>query len=369
MLKLIRFDKNGYAFGERFPWNIESARKGNIVSFGYRDPLDQWTGTEYTYQIGTNGVCSENFFQEVPWYLNIPTNHRIRYWWGHDCLKKLHLCPQRDLVYGASPFVYSTELYQNKPKSNKFQAIFLPKGDGCEEAKGRFTMWSELVDDQAKVDSFLATIEALNVDNPIFIAFPTDYVYWESRLPKSMLSRIFCIGFDRFDPLWNTRMIDLINHCSELYFHMISTPSVYASYMGKKVKFYSTELLNLDDKDIRLKDKPVYTLDRDRTPKIFNEFMEYITDTFENKTSDLGYWITQFLSLDLVKDYDELGSDLLTLEQRNASIRMRLPSGGMYGDYGRVQRKLHNNYDTLLSNNKAFKTDPSELAEYYFNKL
>lgn len=369
MLKLIRFDSEGYVFGERFPWNILAARKGNVVSFGYRDPLDQWTGTQYTYQIGTNGVCSENFFEETPWYFNIPTNHRIRYWWGHDCIKKLQICPQKDLVRGASPFVYSTELYQNRHKSNNFQAIFLPKGDGCEEAEGRFTMWSQLVDDQAKVDRFLATMEALSVDNPIFIAFPTDYVYWESRLPKSMLSRLFCIGFDRYDPLWNSRMIDLINHCSELYFHMISTPSVYASYMGKKVKFYSTELLHLKDEDIKLTDKPIYTLDRDRKPKIYGEFMEYITDTFENKTSDLGYWITQFLSLDLVKDSAELAADLFTIDQRNPTVRMRMPSGGMYGDYSTTKKKVHNNFESLLSNTKTFKTDPSELAEYYFTKL
>lgn len=368
MYKLIRFDKTGCAYGEQPPYDYINARNGNFVSFSNEILLNMWADSNHNFHVGTNGVCTENFFEDKPWYFHISTNQRVRYWWGNDCLKKIHHSGQNDLITGACPFVYSNDLYRNMPTSDKFQAVFLPKSDGCPQADSTFTMKTELADDQAKMDRFLATIENLKIKNPIFIAFPSDYMYWERKIPRSMIHRLFSLGFDRYDPRWNKTMISLFNHCSEMYFHIISTPSVYASYMGKKVNFYSTELLELNDDDVI--GEAMYTLDKNRKPPIFHEFMEYITHTFQYKTSDMNYWIHQFMSLDLIKDCEELQNDLLTLESRSGMIRSGKPTmSSLYNELQNPITKTHPNYNALCKKVKEFNTEPSELAAYYFNLL
>lgn len=365
MFKVIRFDADGNIWGQKYPTDGKAVRKEkkrrDFVSFSNKIILNRWCDTEYNFCIGTNGVCSENFFEEVPWYLRVTANNRIKYWWGNDCLKKLNLV---DPVVGACPFVYSLPLYDKREYNSRFQFIFLPKADGCPQVDDAITMLTNLNREQSKRDGFLQTLSDLKLKNPVYICAPPDYDYWEEFLPKEMEMRLFCLGFNRYDPEWNDNMIKVFNHATELYFHMISTPSVYSSYMGKKVSFYNTDILYLEDNGIG----DTYTLDKDRKSPLYLEFMDYITNVFANKTSDMSFWITQFMSLDLVKSPEELDKDLLTLDSRGGKITKKLPSiGQMHNEY--TTKSPHNHYHLLLEQVSKFDATPSDIAYDYFTKL
>lgn len=364
MFKVIRFDDSGCIWGQPYPSDPQSVKlekmRRDFVSFGNKVVLNKWADTEYDFCIGTNGICSENFFEEVPWYMKVTANNRIKYWWGNDCLKKLKLL---DPVVGACPFVYSLPLYEKRDYNERFQFVFLPKADACPQIDQYFTMKTDLNNAQDKRDEFLQTIKDLNLKNPVYICAPPDYDYWEEFFPKEMEMRLFCLGFNRYDSQWNDTLISVFNHATELYFHMISTPSVYSSYMGKKVSFYDTNLLHLD----KLGERDTYTLDKTKKAKIYHEFMEYITDVFANKTRDMGFWITEFLSLNLIKDPTQLSKDLLTLDNRSGKITRGVPT--MSQILNDSPRKAHTNYDTLVEMVAKFNTPPSDKAYDYFTKL
>ena len=35
--------------------------------------LNEWAQKQYEYSIGSNGICTENFFVDVPWQINRDT--------------------------------------------------------------------------------------------------------------------------------------------------------------------------------------------------------------------------------------------------------------------------------------------------------
>ena len=364
MFKVIRFDDTGCIWGQQYPSDPQAVRlermRRDFVSFGNKIVLNDWCDTEYDFCIGTNGICTENFFEEVPWYLKVTANNRVKYWWGNDCLKKLDLL---DPITGACPFVYSLPLYEKRDYNERFQFVFLPKADGCPQVDQFITMKTNLNSEKEKRDGFLQTLKDLKLKNPVYICAPPDYDYWEEFFPKEMEMRLFCLGFNRYDPQWNDTLINVFNHASELYFHMISTPSVYASYLGKRVSFYNTDLLYLNTSDTA----SVYTLDKTKKPQIYHEFMDYITDVFSRKTSDMGFWITEFLSLRLVKNPTELARDLSTLDSRGGRITRGIPK--LHQLQFDDDRQSHTLYERLRSKIEEFNTAPSDIAYDYFTKL
>ena len=133
--------------------------------------------------------------------------------------------------------------------------------------------------------------------------------------------------------------------------------------MGKEVRYYDTDLLTLDDSEVD-DSKPLYTLDKSRKSPLYLEFMDYITGVFENKTSDLDYWINYFMSLDLVQTSEQMRDTLLTLASRNVKMDIEFDNyiAPLHSDRDRQ-------YEAMVDRINSLSITPSDKALYYSDKL
>lgn len=348
---VIDFDDQGNVCLIKKDWELDG-----LSDFSYRYLLNEWAEKNYEFVIGSNGICTENLFVDVPWQINrFHYKAECLYWWGEDLIKKIKKHRDGDrIVTGACPFVYTKEIYTKKPTVEPYlQAIFLPKTDKVDDAE--FVVETQLDNDYQKRVRLQETIYGLDWDNPLFICAPYDTEYYSDMFPEDSL---FSFSEYREDNEWNARLLALIQHCDKLYFQMLSTPAVFASYLGKDIEFYNTDILYLDTDE-----EEYYTLDKTRKPPIYHEFLEYIHKVFETKSSDMDFWIRMFLSLDRILPPDRLAATIHDSSRapRVSIDRMRA------GDIIREEKTPL--YPFLRQHVAQFNRKPSDLAVYYFDLL
>ena len=304
--------------------------------------LNSWCNSDFMFEC-SNGVSVESFFTQTPWQFYLG-NVKKKYFWGNDIIKKIN----NKYMFWASPFVYTKEIYDNNVKSlNLYQTVFLPKSD--------INCGTELVSRRSVCRDLKNTILNLNLENPIYISWPFDYNHYCRFLPEKITSRMYSIGYNGFDFDWNMKLLKVILYSSELYFNMISTPCVYSSFLNKNVKFYDSNIQFLPP-DVEKNIHSVYTVDKSKKDDTWHSFMSYIKDVFQYKTEDLNFWITNFLSLNLVKTPEELFQDLSTLH--DSHIRLEICSAN--NDY----------YIDLIKKVALFKYEKnSKLLNHYYDKL
>ena len=349
--QVITFDEEGNVYAIEKDWEVDK-----FSDFSYRMLLNEWAQEQYEYSIGSNGICTENFFVDVPWQINRDTyESKNLYWWGEDLIKKVNKHREHELIAGACPFVYTKEIYTRPEVESYYQAVFLPKTDAVTNSD--FPVETLLSLEYEKRQRLQDTIYDLDWTNPLFICAPYDAEYYSDVFPED---RLFSLGSKRADVEWNARLLDLIQWCDTLYFQMISTPAVYSSYVGKNVKFYNTDILHTE-----MSDSELYTLDKSKKPEIYFQYLSYIHEVFENRGVDMDFWIRKFLSLDRIQTPDELSDSL----QKTVADRMtqRLAKRSVRDIIG-MTRSI-SLYPQLRSYSAQFNRAPSDSAVYYFNHL
>ena len=349
--QVITFDEEGNVYSVEQEWEVD-----DCADFSYRIVLNEWAQKQYEYSIGSNGICTENFFVDVPWQINRDTyQSKHIYWWGEDLIKKVSKHRDHELITGACPFVYTKEIYTRPEVETYYQAVFLPKTDAVTNAD--FPVETLLSMEYEKRQRLQDTIYDLDWTNPLFICAPYDAEYYSDVFPED---RLFSIGVKRADIEWNARLLDLIQRCDTLYFQMISTPAVYSSYVGRNVKFYNTDILHTEQSGNEL-----YTLDKDKKSEIYFRFLDYIHDVFENRSSDMDFWIKKFLSLERIETPDELST---TLRRTNEHRLTNNLARNRIRDI-MIENKVSSLYPYLRHHSAQFNRAPSDSAVYYFNNL
>lgn len=359
-VRVISFDEEGNVNLVQKTWDIDE-----FTDFSYRYLLNEWIGRDYQFVIGSNGICTENFFEDLPWQIgrkSYKTDHI--YWWGEDLIKKIEKHrPDDEIIKGACPFVYTKEIYTRTDVEPYLQAIFLPKTDGVDDVE--FPVSTQLNLDYEKRLRLQKTIFDLDWVDPLFICAPYDVEYYSDMLPRD---RLFSLGEVREDNEWNDRLLSVIQHCDTLYFQMVSTPAVFASYVGKKVKFYDTDILHYEVDDC----EEFYTLDKTKKSKIYLEFIEYINEVFETKSSDMDFWIRKFLSLDRIMTPEKL-AEYVYDSTRSPSLPVDSKRTGdiinMVYQADDILNKEQPLFPYLKHHVAKFNRRPSDLAVYYFNLL
>jgi len=347
--QVITFDEEGDVFVVEQEWELDT-----FSDFSYRTVLNEWAHVNYEYNIGSNGICTENFFVDIPWQVNRDTYaSKNLYWWGEDLIKKVSKHRQHELITGACPFVYTKEIYTRPQLETYYQAIFLPKTDAVTNSE--FPVETLLSLQYEKRQRLQDIIYDLGWTNPLFICAPYDHEYYNDMFPEE---RLFSLGVERADIEWNARLLDLIQRCDTLYFQMISTPAVYSSYVGRDVKFYNTDILHTESNDTEL-----YTLDKDKKPEIYFRFLDYIHNVFESRSGDMDFWIRKFLSLDRIQTPDELSNVLRKTNLHKISNSIASTS---IRDIMIEGKSLYPNLDQYVN---QFNREPSDSAVYYFNHL
>lgn len=357
MVKYIDFDSEGNIFNRI---NDEKISK-DYVPFSNRILLNQWCDSNFDFYC-SNGVFVENFFNSNPWQV-FTSPPRSKYFWGNDSLKKIE---RTGYIFGASPFVYSKKIYDKSIKNiEKYQTVFLPKSDN----KGK----TQLIRKRSLCHKFREKLLTLNLNNPIYIAFPPDYEYYNTFFTNEMKSKLYCLGLDGYSSDWNDKLLELIFYSSELYFNIISTPAIFSSFLNKRVKFYNSDLQYLPE-ELYKNSFSNYTVDKRLKNSEWHEFMEYITDVFENKTDDLNFWIYNFLSLDKIKSPKDLYEDLLVLHTNFHKETHLLTLNKKNDNMNNIisyNENLKNNQNFLNLKEKVnyFYPKHSETAIYYYEKI
>ena len=347
-MKFIDFDLDGsiIEYNINDQKNIKKDSYG--VAYSNRVHLNDWCNADLNFNC-SNGVGVESFFEETSWFSKFKNKENNKYFWGYDTIRKIK---NSNSIFGACPFVYFKKIYQDLKFEEKYQVIFLPKSD-C-----KFKM--QLDKKRSSRIKFREIIENMNFSNPIYIAFPLDYEYYERFLPTKITHRMYCLGVDGFEIDWNDKLLKLILNAKELYFNVLSTPCVFSGYLGKPIKFYNSNIQCLPKEyDIPENIHSVYGYSKKEKNKDWIVFMQYIKDVFENKTDDFDFWIYNFLSLDLIKKPEDLYKDLLILHKRdeNNSKQISIP------DFD------HNCYQNLKDKVDSLNPKRSKTIDYFYDKL
>ena len=355
-MKCIDFDHGGF-ITEYF---VDQNEKNNLslinkdsynVAYSNKILLNEWCNSNLNF-LCTEGVGVESFFNKISWY-HTPENIKknCKYFWGNDTFKKVN---DSNNIFGSSPFVYSKLLYKDTNFVGKYQTVFFPKSESSYEMR--------LTNKKSLFKKFVENIQGIGLSNPIYIAFPTDYDYYQRYLPPNMVSRLYSIGIDRYDINWNTRLVKLILNSKELYFNVLSTPCVFSAFLNKSIKFYSSDIQYLPEEIINSKNNySLYNYGKKKNTEEWITFMKYINDVFEYRTKDIDFWIYYFLSLHLIQRPKDLYENLLELHYRNSNnssiIKLTTP---VFED---------NLYEKLQ--NKVSKLNPirSKMTDYFSNIL
>ena len=128
----------------------------------------------------------------------------------------------------------------------------------------------------------------------------------------------------------------------------------------RNVKFYNTDILHTEQSGNEL-----YTLDKDKKSEIYFRFLDYIHDVFENRSSDMDFWIKKFLSLERIETPDELST---TLRRTNEHRLTNNLARNRIRDI-MIENKVSSLYPYLRHHSAQFNRAPSDSAVYYFNNL
>lgn len=360
-IQIVDFNENGDLINDTKIFSPDGLKYFDSVTFSNRILLNRWCGSSYNF-FSTNGVSTDSFFVPESWYRKTSMDCNIldlKYFWGNDTLKKIK---EDNIISGCSPFVYSSLLYEEKKHTPKYQTVFLTRSDLLDKTQLRPS--KELCEDLEQ------TLNDLQLENPIYIAFPKDYAFYYHNLP-SLRPHLYSLGGDGFDMDWNDKLIKVIFNSEELYFNMISTPCIYSSFLNKKVKFYESDLQYLPEEHVNGR-YASYSLDRSRKDKSWFDFMNYIQDVFENKTDDLDFWIYNFLSLNLVKSPDELREDLLTLNKRYDNMKqdIKIESEDLIFAPVKIETTVgEKNFDLLKDKISKLNVKSNDKINYYYDRL
>lgn len=315
----------------------------NFADYSYKEIVDAWSNSKYSFGFATNGVSVENFYEDSPWQLNRDHNWNW-YWFDETLIKKIAFDAEEVYTLGACPFVYSQRIYQDNNASPLYQVVFLPKSDSM--LVQDFVIDTDI--DELKLNELKNTLDNLGLTNPIYITTAECYGIYSNVFPENQL---YCLGDQRSDKKWNDRLLDVILHATELYFHTLSTPCVFSSYMGKDVKFYSTDILTTD-----VHSSNSYSMSLSTKSPEYLQFKEYIENVFENKLSDMDYWIRQFLSLDRIQSPEDLRQTLSVFDEASVPEGYTLPQ----------TISMHTELTAFVS---QFNREPSQQALDYFEAL
>jgi hypothetical protein len=346
--KVIGFSEEGDVGFVNKEWDLDE-----FSDFSYRHIICDWVGRDVKVAFGSNGICTENFQVEVPWQLGRSWYETSNiYWWGEDLIKKFNRTQmmKENFISGACPFVYTKEIYTRPQMETFYQAVFLPKTDII--GKLDFDVSTTLNPQHEERQRLQDVIYGLDWTNPLFICTEPDMYYYADIFPEE---RLFCLGVSRNDNEWNDRLVELIQRCDTLYFQMISTPAVYSSYIGRKVKFYDTSVLQTISDNTEL-----YTLDKTKKSDTYFEFLNYIHEVFETRGNDMDFWIRRFLSLDRILPPSDL-LDSITNTQKMPKATMR--------DIMMGHHDCTHLYPYLAQKVSEFNRKASDDAVYYYNLL
>ena len=359
-LPIIDFDSNGNIFATR------ETKLDLHSSFSQRTILNDWCGSNFLF-LTNNSVGIENFFNPVPW-CEIMGYPNAKYFWGNECNKKVE---KRGRYGGCSPFAYAEYLYDShKIKATpRYQTVFLPKRDNP------FKTW--LSEDPQKIGDLIDDLKGLGHDNPVYIAFPEDYEYYWTHYPREIVDKIYCLGFNGFDVDWKKKQKNILELSEVVYTNGLTSSMVYAAFCKKPVKIYKSDIHYQPDLPDDLGDlesqrkfheatSKTYTVAWDRKPQIWRDFMTYAEDVFVNDLEDKNYWIYNFLSLDRIKQPEQLYDDLLMLHENY--VRM---TGDKHKDYEVLPfNKPHDLFEKTKENCEYFKPiTVSPKAKDFYEKL
>lgn len=254
--------------------------------YGNRRSLNDWTQSTDDFEyLSIPGLAKECFLEED--YTIWHEDHYRSYFWGNHILKK----GVNIKAFGAAPFVYGEHLYQTI-EEQKYSSIFLPRSDFSTNLKEECR--------EILYDNLLS----IDVDNPLFIAYPVDYKFWEEVIPRKNL---FCIARDIFNPEWTRRLVSLYNQSKKVYFPHICSGVMYSAYMHKDISFYEEGLMYDKIND--------HTYSPVHKSKEWNDVMDYLKDIFSDHvlTEEKKFFTSNILSLDRIQTPCELYESLYFL--------------------------------------------------------
>lgn len=255
-------------------------------SYGNKRSLDDWTQITYNYKyLSIPGLAKECFLDDD--YTIWNDLHGISYFWGNHLLKK----GANVRCFGVAPFVYGEHLELTKERQ-EHSTVFLPRSDFS----------TNLKEEAKKVvyDNLLS----LNLDNPLFIAYPVDYKFWEEIIPRENL---YCISRDIFNLDWTNKLVKLFKRSKIIYFPHVCSGVLYASYMNKSIKFY--------DEGVVYEKVTDHTYSPFHKSKEWNHVMNYLKDVFSDNvlSEEKKFFTYNLLSLNVVQTPIELYKSLYFL--------------------------------------------------------
>jgi hypothetical protein len=337
MIPVIDYDNNG---------NIFCDTKSNSLfehgSFQNKIILNKWANCNFDFDCCA-GVCYESFCNKTH-YQFTQNNKYYKYFWGEDAFKKIN---NIDYIFGCSPFVYHSFDFPSKYFTKKYEVFFLPKSDDpCKTTlRTRKKYYSK----------HLNTIFVLKLKNPIFISFFVDDKFYSEILPENILSKTYCFGRTGFESTWMDKVVKTLLHAKQIYLDMFSTTAVYASFLGTKINFYSSDL-RFSSPSISTPFDSIFTVDKKRRGKEYIEVFDYLENIFTlDNDDDKKYLTKKLLSLNRIKKPENLFYDLKVLHERKTKNKVECK----YLPY-------NHKYDKLYDICKMFDTNPSgKTLEYY----